>query len=383
MTQLRRRLGLAPAVTIGLGSMLGAGVFVVWGPAAARAGSGTRLLAALLVAAMVAGANAYSSARLAARYPESGGAYVYGYERLGPWAGRLAGWAFVIGKAASCAAMALAIGAYAWPERQRVVGVVAVALLTAVNLRGIAKTASVTRVLVMITLSVLVTVVVVGLAAPGAPAAPGTGSAGGEVLGAAALIFFAFAGYARIATLGEEVRDPARTIPRAISIALGTTLVVYVAVAVVCLKVLGAASLATATAPLADVVRSAGATPLVPVVRGGAVVAIVGVLLALIAGIGRTALAMARRGDLPRGLAAVRDGVPARAEVAVAAVVILLVSFGGLGGAIALSSCAVLIYYAVANAAAWTVPGRWMSRPIAGFGLVACVVLAVTVLAGP
>ncbi|WP_184840951.1 APC family permease [Allocatelliglobosispora scoriae] len=358
--------------------MLGAGVFVVWGPAAARAGSGPRLLLALLLAALVAAANAASSARLAARYPESGGAYVYGYERLGPWAGRLAGWSFLIGKSASCAAMALAIGAYAWPGQQRAIGVAAVVLLTAVNLRGIAKTALATRALVAVTLIVLVTAVACGMVAPVAPAS--ADAAGGDVIGAAGLIFFAFAGYARIATLGEEVRDPARAIPRAIGIAFGAVLAVYVGVALVCLRVLGSAGLADSAAPLADVTRAAGAAVLVPVVRGGAVVAVVGVLLALIAGVGRTALAMARRGDLPRGLAAVRRGVPARAELAVAGVVIVLVLVGGLGSAIALSSCAVLIYYAVANAAAWTLPGRWWTRLVATFGLLACLVIMAATL---
>lgn len=375
---LQRRLGLTDAVTIGLGSMLGAGVFVVWGPAAARAGTGPRLLLALLLAALVASANALSSARLAARYPESGGAYVYGYVRLGPWAGRLAGWSFVVGKCASCAAMALAIGAYAWPAHQRTVGVAAVVILTLINLRGIAKTALATRVLVAVTLLVLITAIACGVVAPAATG--GAGVAGGDVIGAAGLIFFAFAGYARIATLGEEVRDPERTIPRAIPMALGIVLVIYVTIALVCLKVLGSAGLAAAVAPLAEVTRAAGADALVPVVRGGATVAIVGVLLALIAGVGRTALAMARRGDLPRGLAAVHHGVPARAEIVVAGAVILLVLLGGLGSAIALSSCAVLIYYAVANAAAWTLPGRWWARPVAGFGLIACLTIMAATL---
>jgi APA family basic amino acid/polyamine antiporter len=375
---LQRRLGLRDAVVIGLGSMLGAGVFVVWAPAAARAGSGPKLLIALLLASLVAAANATSSARLAARYPESGGAYVYGYERLGPWAGRLAGWAFVIGKSASCAAMALAIGAYAWPAEQRIVALVAVAVLTAINLRGIAKTALATRILVVVTMLILAAVLVAGISAPAAAAS--AGSARGDVLGAAGLIFFAFAGYARIATLGEEVLSPERTIPRAITIALGIVLVIYVSIALVTLHVLGIDGLRSATAPLAEVVSAAGLPGLVPVVRAGATIAVVGVLLALIAGVGRTVLAMARRGDAPRPLAEVRHGVPARAEIVVACVVLVLVAIGGLGSAIAISSCAVLIYYAVANAAAWTLSARWPGRAVAAFGLLACLTLAATVL---
>ena len=101
---LQRRLGLGDAVFIGLGSMVGAGVFAVWAPAADAAGTG--LLIGLAIAAIVAFGNATSSAQLAAAYPTSGGTYAYGRAELGPWWGFVAGWGFVIGKIASCAAMA-------------------------------------------------------------------------------------------------------------------------------------------------------------------------------------------------------------------------------------------------------------------------------------
>src|SRR5262249_13126158 len=173
---------------------------------------------------MVAFCNATSSARLAARYPESGGTYVYGRERLGDFWGFLAGWGFVVGKTASCGAMALTIGAYLWPSQSRLVAVVSVVVLTWVNLLGIGKTALATRILVILTVIVLGFVVVVGL-----PAASTihSGASWPGVLPAAGLLFFAFAGYARIATLGEEVRDPARTIPRAVPLALGLVLFTY------------------------------------------------------------------------------------------------------------------------------------------------------------
>lgn len=212
--RLSRRLGVPDAVVVGLGAMLGAGVFVVFAPAAAAAG-GSGLLVALALAGFIAYCNATSSARLAARYPESGGSYVYGRERLGPFAGFLAGWGFVVGKTASCAAMALTIGAYLWPGQARLVAVGAVLAVTAVNLRGVTRTVAATKVLVVVVLAVLALVAVTGLAAGEVRLdrlAEGAGPARG-VLTAAGLLFFAFAGYARIATLGEEVRDPARTIP--------------------------------------------------------------------------------------------------------------------------------------------------------------------------
>ncbi|WP_433572161.1 APC family permease [Streptomyces sp. CA-251247] len=375
--QLRRSLGLSDAVVIGLGSMVGAGIFAALGPAAQAAGSG--LLLGLALAAAVAYCNAMSSARLAARYPASGGTYVYGRERLGEFWGYLAGWAFIVGKTASCAAMALTVGTYAWPDQAHAVAVAAVVALTAVNYTGVQKSALLTRVIVAVVLAVLAAVVVSSLTSASADfgrlGVKADVSAGG-VLQAAGLLFFAFAGYARIATLGEEVRDPARTIPRAVPLALGIALVVYACVAVSVLSVLGAGELGRATAPLAEAARAADAQWLVPVVRVGAVVAALGSLLSLILGVSRTTLAMARDGHLPTALAAVhpRFQVPHRAELAVGAVVTVVAATADVRGAIGFSSFAVLMYYAIANASAWTLGSRW--RVLAILGFAGCVLLA-------
>nr|ALD83693.1 transporter [Streptomyces sp. CNH365] len=379
--ELRRRLGVPDAVVIGLGSMIGAGIFVALAPAAQAAGSG--LLIGLAVAGVVAYCNATSSARLAARYPASGGTYVYGRERLGDFWGYLAGWGFVVGKTASCAAMALAVGSYVWPGQAHAVAVAAVVALTAVNYAGVQKSAWLTRAIVSVVLAVLAAVVVASFTSGEADAARlGVGSDAdpGGVLQAAGLLFFAFAGYARIATLGEEVRDPARTIPRAIPFALGITLGVYALVAVCVLMVLGPQQLADATAPLSDAARAAGADRLVPVVRTGAAVAALGSLLALILGVSRTALAMARDRHLPHVLAAVhpRHRVPHRAELAVGVVVAVLAATTDVRGAIGFSSFGVLAYYAVANASAWTLTpaeGR-PHRLVPVIGLTGCLVLA-------
>ncbi|MEU4514536.1 APC family permease [Nonomuraea wenchangensis] len=379
--RLERRLGLTDAVVVGLGSMIGAGVFAAFAPAARAAGSG--LLLGLALAALVAYCNATSSARLAARHPTSGGTYVYGRERLGDFWGYLAGWGFVVGKTASCAAMALTVGFYLWPEHAHAVAVAAVVALTAVNYAGMRKTVWLTRGIVVVVVAVLAAVVSACLTSGAADAArldvTSEATVGG-VLEAAGLLFFAFAGYARIATLGEEVRDPARTIPRAIPLALGLTLVVYVGVAVAVLAVLGGTRLGTATAPLAEAVRAAGLPVLVPVVGAGAAVAATGSLLALILGVSRTTLAMARDRHLPHALAAVhpRFKVPHRAELVVGAVVAVLAATADLRGAIGFSSFGVLVYYAIANASAWTLTraeGR-PARPIPAVGLAGCLVLA-------
>ncbi|MER6106416.1 APC family permease [Streptomyces sp. NPDC001832] len=378
---LKRRLSVFDAVVIGLGSMIGAGIFVAPAPAAAAAGSG--LLLGLGLAAGVAYCNAMSSARLAGRYPESGGTYVYGRERLGDFWGYLAGWGFVVGKTASCAAMSLTVGSYVWPAQPHAVAVAAVVALTALNYTGLHKSAWLTRVIVAFVLAVLAAVVTACLSGGTADAgrlAIGADATAGGVLQAAGLLFFAFAGYARIATLGEEVRDPQRTIRRAIPLALGITLLVYAAVAVTVLAVLGPDRLAHAAAPLAEAAHAAGVPGLAPVVRAGAAVAALGSLLALILGVSRTTLAMARDRHLPYVLAAVhpRFKVPHRAEVAVGAVVVVLAATTDVRGAIGFSSFGVLVYYAIANAAAWTLApdeGR-PPRIVPVAGLAGCLLLA-------
>lgn len=361
--------------------MIGAGVFAAIGPAAKAAGSG--LLVGLALAAAIAYFNATSSAQLAAVHPESGGTYVYGRERLGRFWGYLAGWGFVVGKTASCAAMALTFGAYAVPGLGRPLAVAAVVVITAVNYRGVRRTARLTLATVTVVLAALAAVVVAALGG-GAASVDRLGplGAGGVdgILEAAGLLFFAFAGYARVATLGEEMIDPARTIPRAIPAALGITLAVYVIVIVSALLAAGPDQLAISPAPLATAARAGSLDWLAPAVRVGAMVAAFGVLLSLMAGVSRTAFAMAANRDLPGVLDAVHPArrVPHRAELAVGVAVAGLVVVADLRGAIGFSSFAVLSYYAIANAAAWTLPAeqrRW-PRWLAGAGGAGCVVLA-------
>lgn len=383
---LARRLSLTDAVFIGLGSMIGAGVFAAFSPAARAAGNG--LLVGLVVAAAVAFCNATSSAQLAAQYPNSGGTYLYGRERLGPWWGFFAGWSFVVGKTASCAAMAMTFAAYAAPPGwEKPMAILAVLALAAVNLRGVTRTALLARiivVLVFVALAIIVTAGTVG----GLPFAssidfPSLASGGWYgILQSAGLLFFAFAGYARIATMGEEVRDPARTIPLAIAIALTVVVILYAIVAVVLLGGLGAQALATSDAALSDLVMASGWAWASPVARVGAAAASLGALLALIAGIGRTTLAMAREGDLPRALAAVhpRFHVPHRAEIALAIVVCAIILVIDVRGAIAFSSFGVLLYYFIANAAAFTQTSahRRYPRAVQLIGALGCVVLVAT-----
>jgi APA family basic amino acid/polyamine antiporter len=381
--RLARRLGTVDAVVIGLSAMIGAGLFAAFAPAAASGGSA--LLVGLAVAAVVAYCNASSSAALAALYPSAGGTYVYGRRRLGPFWGYLAGWGFVIGKTASCAAMALTAATYLVPNHPHLAAMGFALILGAVNYIGITRTARVARVLLTLTLLALaVTLVAMWWAGaadlsrvwPGAAPPP---SAFG-ILQSAGLLFFAFAGYARISTLGEEVREPERTIPRAIPLALGLVVALYVVVGISLLAALGPAGLAASKAPLADAVRVGSLPELAPAATAGAGLAALGSLLALLAGVGRTTWAMAREHDLPTPLSVVhpRFHTPHRAELVITVAVLVLVAVSDVRGAIGFSSFGVLIYYAIANASAYTLPReqRRFPRALPVVGLVGCLILA-------
>jgi APA family basic amino acid/polyamine antiporter len=387
--RLQRRLGVFDSTAIGLGSMLGAGVFVVFSPAAALAGQ--LLTLAVAVAGVIAYCNAVASAQLAAKYPASGGTYVYGRRQLGEWPGFIAGWGFVTGKTASCAAMALTFGHYVAPAYATPLAVAAVAVLTGVNLLGITRTALLTRVLLAVVLATLVFVAVASLLGPhpegapavsAAPAYPAAAAGGWGILSAAGLMFFAFAGYARIATLGEEVKDPARTIPRAILAALAGAFVIYFGLAALLQWHLPPQQLAGSTAPLLDAVAVSQLSAGVPFVQAGAAAGCLGALLALITGVGRTTLAMARERDLPAPLArlAGTHTVPVVAELAVAAAVVVLLLSTDVMTVVGFSSFGVLIYYAVTNAAAFTLSGRPWHAPrwLNVLGFLGCLVLAVT-----
>lgn len=381
--QLQRRLGTFDATVIGLGSMLGAGVFVVFAPAAALAGN--LLVLSVVLAGAVAYCNAVASAALAAKYPTSGGTYVYGRKQLGEWPGFLAGWGFVTGKTASCAAMALTFGTYVAGDFAVPVAIAAVVSLTVVNLLGITRTALLTRILLCVVLATLVFVAVAAILGPhpasaGLAQASPSGPAG--VLPAAGLLFFAFAGYARIATLGEEVKNPSRSIPRAILAALAAAFAIYLSLALLLLNHLSGGQLAATQTPLLEAVLQSRLASGAPIVQAGAAAACLGALLALITGVGRTTLAMARERDLPRPLARLggKHTVPYVAEVAVAGVVILLLLTTDVMTVVGFSSFGVLVYYAVANASAYTLeshPGyapKWLNA----VGFVACLLLAFT-----
>lgn len=407
---LQRELGVPGAVLLGLGSILGTGVFVSIGLVVVVAGGGDPALGqaaplAIGLAAFVALCNGLSSAQLAAAHPVAGGTYEYGYRFLHPAAGFTAGWLFLLAKSASAATAALGVGAYLlpWagvdpvggPMALRLVGGGIVALLSVLVLAGLRRSNQVNAVLVTLTLAVLVTFICVGVFrfesfnpgsvpddAPDA-ARPGPGLAG--ILHAAALAFVAFTGYGRIATLGEEVNDPRRTIPRAVILTLVVTAVLYTMVSII---VVGASASDwlpgprhdMQTAPLEWVARAWQLPGLVWAVTIGAALAMIGVLLNLILGLSRVALAMGRRGDMPAKLATLNTTgtTPTAAVIAVALLIGGLAMIGDVKTTWTFSAFTVLLYYGLTNAAALRLPAahRLYPRAFARLGLLGCIGLA-------
>jgi basic amino acid/polyamine antiporter, APA family len=387
--QLRRDLGLLDAVGVGFGAIIGAGIFVVTGVAAGIAGPA--LLAGLVFAGIAATCNALSSAQLAAEFPQSGGTYEYGYRVLNPWAGYVAGWMFLASKISAAGAVALGLAAYVDPLfpglRPRVIAVLAILCFTALNYFGVKRSSRANLVIVAVSLGSLLLFVGAGVAAfdtanlqPFAPA----GWRGG--MEAAAILFFAYTGYARIATLAEEVSDPKRTIPRATIITIAGALLLYFAVALIAVGAVGADGLAATAAPLRVAAEAFPLPWVATAVSVGGVTAMLGVILSQLLGLSRMTFAMARRRDLPALLDQVhpRHGVPSRAVLIIGAVAAFVAATGTLRGVAAAASFTILVYYGIANVAALRMrPDAKLFHdvvPIIGVGT--CAVLAFSLSSG-
>ncbi len=399
--QLQRQLGTFGAVMMGLGSIVGTGVFVSIGLGAGIAGPAVVL--AILIAAVVATCNGLSSAQLAASHPVSGGTYEYGYKYLNHWLGFGAGWLFLAAKSASAATAALGFAGYllnlAGVESalwHTLLALLAVASLTAITVGGMQRSNLTNIVIVSITVVTLLFFVVAGLPTLVANAAQnftpflqaGMGATGTNswqiLLHASALMFVAYTGYGRIATLGEEVREPAIIIPRAIITTLIVTALLYALVGVVAVGSVGAPRYAELT--------TEGAAPLEAIARGfalpgaglvlaiGAITAMLGVLLNLILGLSRVLLAMGRRGDMPAVVARIDDAgtTPYVAVIVMGVVIGLLALIGNVRTTWSFSAFTVLLYYALTNLAALRLPAadRRFPRWVAVAGLVSCLFLA-------
>lgn len=391
--QLKRELGVWGATLMGLGSIVGTGVFVSIGIAAGVAGPAVIL--AVAIGAIVAICNGLSSAQLAASHPVSGGTYEYGYRYLTPAMGFTAGWMFLVAKSASAATAALGFAGYlfntfGWDAQGVVpVALLAVAVLTLVVLSGIRRSNLANTVIVGVTLLALAVFVIActptALVKGAENLAPIFATSPAAVLQASALMFVAYTGYGRIATMGEEARSPRQTIPRAMIVCLVLTMLLYMTIALagvgaVGADVLGASAGQTKAAPLELVARQVAGSGVSAVVAIGAITAMLGVLLNLILGLSRVVLAMGRRSDLPRGFAQLNQSqtTPTAAVIAVGVAIGLLVLTGNVKTTWSFSAFSVLIYYALTNLAALklSTQERLYPRWIAWAGLISCLFLA-------
>lgn len=382
---LKRELGLAEAVAVGLGAIVGAGLFVVTGVAAGVAGPA--FLIGLALAAGVAACNAMSSAQLAATFPQSGGTYEYGYRLLHPLLGFSAGWMFLASKLAAAGTVALGFAGYLGALLpflpQRVSAVVAIVALTGVNYVGIKKAGRLNIAVVAITLLSLLYFVIAGVPAFRADnLLPFSPNGWPGILESAALLFFAYTGYARLATLGDEVRSPRRTIPLAIMLSLGIAALLYGSVALVAVGAVGAPELAASSSPLQRAALSFGARGASRAVAVAATTAMLGVLLSQILGISRMLYAMAQRGDMPTALGHVhpRFSVPDRGILLTGAVAVLVALLGTLQAIVSAAAFTILVYYSITNIAALRLQPERRRYPqwVAIAGLAGCVALALS-----
>ncbi|MEL6460121.1 MAG: APC family permease [Cyanobacteria bacterium J06641_2] len=392
--QLRRELGVVGATVMGLGSIIGTGVFVSIGIAAGIAGNAVIL--AVIIGALVATCNGLNSAQLAANHPVSGGSYEYGYKYLNSWLGFTAGWMFLLAKSASAATAALGFAGYflnatGLSDRGLLIplALAAVFVITAVVLNGIRRSNRVNILIVSVSIFSLLFFILGGI-----PTAITVGqenlaslfnSSPANLLQASALMFVAYTGYGRIATLGEEAKEPRKTIPKAIIVTMIVTMLIYVGVATIAVAGIGAENLGELAlrgqaAPLEVAVRSFGIPGGAQILAVGAIFAMLGVLLNLILGLSRVLLAMGRRRDVPRFFARLNDSgtTPTLAVIAVSAIISVLVLIGNVKTTWSFSAFTVLIYYSVTNLAAFSLPseGRLYPKWLSVLGLSACLFLA-------
>lgn len=382
---LLRALTLKDAVGVGLGAIIGAGIFVVTGVAAGVAGPS--FIVGLIAAGIIAAFNGLGSAQLAAVYPHSGGTYEYGYRLLNPAFGFSAGWMFLISKLSAAGVVAIGFGNYFYQllpvTSPLIISVAAVVLLTFANYFGIKKARMLNLLIVTITLLSLVYFVISGIPAIKTenfkPFAP-FGISG--IAEASALLFFAFTGYARIATLAEEVREPEKTIPKAVIITIATAIILYATIAVVAIGIIGTDLMSESRSPLQVVAGALTAPAINTIITVGASTAMLGVLLSQILGISRMMLAMGRRKDLPPVFETIHKNyrVPHVGIIITGIFILLLTIIGNFDFIVRAASFNILLYYSVTNIAALKQPWKAQiyGKVIPVLGLTGCLIMSIS-----
>ena len=394
MDQLNRAIRTPGAIIMGLGSIIGTGIFVSIAIATQVAGNG--VVISIVIAALLATLNGLSSAQLAAAHPVSGGTYEYGYRFINSWFGFTAGWMFMVAKSASAATAALgcvgyifyATGMQADTRFMTIAGITLLLVLTALVSGGIRRSNSANKLIVSLTLIGLFLLIAASVYVDGVPVEPVynalSGTSASSILYGSALMFVAYTGYGRIATLGEEVENPKQTIPRAIILTMIAIVLLYAGITIVSLQVLGAEAFGQSVngeaAPLMIVAQRLELPVIGAVVTFAAITAMLGVLLNLLLGLSRVLLSMSRRGDVPRFLARINPATqsPVAAVWVTCVIIGILILSGDIVFTWSFSAFTVLIYYSITNLAALFLPeeDRLYPRIIPILGLSGCLFLA-------
>ena len=380
--RLKREMGLFGATTLGIGAIVGSGIFIVTGIVAGI--TGPAMIISIILAGIIALFSAVSVAELGRCYPEEGGTYIYARNLISPYAGFIAGWIWVFSNIFVGAAVSLGFAQYfftIFPQIPvKVVATIVCLIFLYLNYTGLKGSVLANNLLVIVKVLVLILFVVIGTFFFHVDnMMPFTPHGAYGILPGAALIFFAYTGFARVTIMAEEVHDPETTIPQSIYIALGISTVLYILVSLVALGLTGASRLAGSGSPLADAIAVTGIPGIAAAVALGAMVATASVLLTTILGISRIVFAMGRAGDIPESFAAIHPSyrTPTRAILITGACMIVALVFADLAFVVSVSTFAMLLYYGIANLAALKIPERNTKYPpwVFVIGAISCLAL--------
>jgi APA family basic amino acid/polyamine antiporter len=298
-SSLRRELGLAQVTASGVGIIIGAGIYALLGAATVEAGAS--VWASFAVAGFLSALTALSYCELASMFPAAGAEFDYARRVAPAWVAFLVGWVMIVGLIVGAGAVSLGFARYLRyfvdvPEQVAAMGLLLA--VAAVALGGIRQSAALTLIFSVVQVGGLVFVAAIGVPHLGDHSLV-DGISAGRVVGGAALVFFAFIGFDEVITLSDETRDPVRTVPRSLLLALGISTLLYMAVAVAGVSVLGADALASAEQPLAAVMGTALGDRSAGLVAVIALAATTNTTLLLITASSRLAFGMAERGALP------------------------------------------------------------------------------------
>ncbi len=381
---LKREIGLFSATALGIGAIIGSGIFIVTGIVAGIAGPA--MIISVLIAGIIALFSALSVAELSAYLPEEGGTYAFAQKLISPFAGFIAGWIWIFSNIFVGAAVSLGFAHYfvtlfpAVPVK--IIAVIICIIFLTINYIGLEESTLLNNLLVTLKVLILLFFIAFGLgffaSSHFIPPAP-FGTTG--ILAGAALIFFAYTGFARVTIMAEEVKDPEKTIPRSIYLALGISTLLYVLVSLVAVGLIGTPDLALSGSPLADAIRVTGSPAAVMVISLGAMIATASVLLTTIMGISRIVFAMARNNDLPLALSNIspRFSTPHYAIWVTGAFMVAAIILADLTLVVAVSTFAMLIFYLIANISASRIPSQYQRYPaiVPVIGVLTCAGLVV------